>query len=309
MRTPTKSASPSTKPSKVSSGYIHHALTLLGLATLCGCEFFITPPEPEPDPATDGILACGEQMSVDGLEAGTTIPVDVPQGTSVEVLMGFGDPGQIGRLRVDSDTSLSRALPVWDPVLERAVIPGYRGTGEDLTLELLGAGSDGFSGSVSLQCTSPGEICFNLSDDDGDTLVDCADIHCARDPRCADDQHDLDERVLSCDEQVQQLDPPELRSFDDQRTLYIRPETDFPEFWGGAELTLGATLGSGTVEVTFGEAGMVCVGEATEDTVVCDVALDVSSGETRSFPTEDLPLRIEPLGPGWIDLRARLVCD
>ncbi len=54
---------------------------------------------------------------------------------------------------------------------------------------------------------------------------------------------------------------------------------------------------------------MVCVGEATEDTVVCDVALDVSSGETRSFPTEDLPLRIEPLGPGWIDLRARLVCD
>jgi len=309
MSTPNKTEPHSAKQSQDVTRWMHCALALLGLSTLGACEFFMTLPEPEPDPATDGILACGEQMSVDGLEAGATIPVDVPQGTSVEVLMSFNEPTQLGRLRTDSDTSLSRALPVWDPALERAIIPGYRGTGEELTLELLGADSDGFSGTVSLQCTSPGEVCFNLSDDDGDALVDCADIHCARDPRCADDQHDLEELVLSCSEESQQLEPPELRSFDDQRTLYMQPENSFPEFWGGAELTLGAALGPGTVEVTFGEAGMACVGEAADDVVICDVALDVSSGETISFPTEDLPLRLEPLGPGWIDLRAQLVCD
>ncbi len=279
------------------------------LGALSGCDFFLAPPEPEPDPATDGILSCGEQMSVDGLEAGSMIPVDAPQGASVEVFVELTDPIQLGRLRFESETSLYRSLPVWDPVLEHSVIPGFRGTGEELTLELIGADSEGFRGSVSLQCTSPGEVCFNLSDDDEDGLMDCSDIHCARDPGCSDDQDDLDERVLSCSDQPQQLEPPELRSFDDQRTLYLRPEASAPEFWGGAELMLAATLESGTVELTFGEAGMVCVGGVPDQSVACDLAIDVTSGETRAFPTEDLPLRIEPLGPNWIDLRAQLVCD
>ena len=285
------------------------ALIAMGLTMLCGCEFFITPPEQAPDPATDGILSCGELMSVDGLEPSTSIPVDVPEGSGVEVLVELVAPGQLARLRTESPTRLTRALPVWDPVLERMVITGFAGTDETLWLELIGADLNGFSGSISLECTHPGEVCFNLSDDDGDGLTDCADIHCAREPRCADDQDDLDERVLSCNDQAQQLEPPILRNFDDQRTLYMRPDDDLPQFWGGAELMLAATLDTGTIELTFGEAGMVCVGGSPEQTVPCDAVFDVSSGETRSFLTAELPLRIEPLGPTWIDLRARLACD
>jgi hypothetical protein len=279
------------------------------ISFICGCDFFLTPPEPEPDPLTDGILSCGELMDIEGLEAGSTIPIDVPQGTSVIVQVDLTDPVHIGRLRTESDTRLFRALPVWDPLLEQAILPGFRGTGEQLTLELLGADSNGFSGSVSLQCTSPGEICFNLTDDDSDSLVDCADIHCARDTSCSDDQHDLEERVLTCSDEFQQLDPPELRTFDDQRTLYTRPDSEWPEFWGGAELLLGATLAAGTIELTFGEEGMVCVGGLVNQVTACETIIEVSSGETRAFPTEDLPLRLEPLGPTWIDLQARLVCD
>lgn len=284
-------------------------LLTISMCLLCGCDFFLTPPEPEPDPATDGILSCGELMSVDGLEAGSTIPIDVPQGTSVTVQVDLTDPVQIGRLRTESDSRLFRALPVWDPLLEQAIIPGFRGTGEQLTLELLGADSNGFSGSVSLQCTSPGEICFNLSDDDADSLVDCADIHCARDTNCSDDQHDLDERVLSCSDQLEQLDPPELRTFDDQRTLYTGPDSEWPEFWGGAELMLGASLTAGTIEISFAEEGMVCVGGTVDQITTCETMIEVGSGETHSFASEDLPLRLEPLGPAWIDLQARLVCD
>ena len=67
---------------------------------------------------------------------------------------------------------------------------------------------------------------------------------------------------------------------------------------------------SGTVEVTFGEAGMVCVGGVDETTVIaCGAALDVAAGETRTFPTSDLPLRLEPLAAAWSSLEARLVCD
>jgi len=279
-------------------------------ALLAGCEFFITPPEEPPDPATDGILSCGELMSVDGLPAGSGIPLDVPLYNSVQVLMDFTDSDQIGRLRTESETTLQRALAVWDPVLQRTVIPGYRGSGEELRLELLGADpEEGFSGSVSLECSSPGEVCFNLTDDDDNGAVDCADLHCARDVRCVEDQHDLDERVLSCGTDFEDLEPPELRNFDDQRTLYTTPGGERQEFWGGAELLLAAATGSGTVEVTFGEAGMACIGSAQDEVVPCSAALAVAPGETRSFPTVDLPIRLEPLAGTWLSLAARLVCD
>ena len=194
----------------VSAGHLLPALCC-GLL-LSGCEFFITPPEPPPDPATDGVLACGEVMNVDGLPPGAQIPLEVATYDSVQVLIDLDDPQQIGRLRNESETSLQRALPVWDPVLGRTSIPGYRGSGEDLLLELIGATEEvPFSGFVSLECSSPGEVCFNLSDDDGDGAVDCADIHCARDPRCVEDQHDLDERVLACGTDFETLTPADAR--------------------------------------------------------------------------------------------------
>jgi len=280
------------------------------MALLGGCEFFIPPPEEPPDPATDGLLSCGETMSVDGLPAGSEIPLDLPLYSSVLVLMDFTDSQQIGRLRIESETTLQRALAVWDPVQQRTVIPGYRGSDEELRLELLGADPEtGFSGSVSAECSDPGEVCFNLTDDDGDGAIDCADLHCARDVRCVEDQHDLDELVLSCGTDFEDLEPPELRSFDDPRTLYTTPGGERQEFWGGAELLLGAATGSGTVEVLFGEAGMACIGSAQDELVPCSAALDVTAGETRSFPTVDLPVRLEPLASAWLSLEARLVCD
>jgi len=270
----------------------------------------MTQPEPPPDPATDGILACGEVMNIDDLPPGSEIPLEVDTYDSVLVLIDFDDPRHTARLRNESETSLQRALAVWDPVLGRATIPGYRGSGEELRLELIGATADRpFSGSVSLECSSPGEVCFNLSDDDGDGAVDCADIHCARDPRCVEDQHDLDERVLSCGTDFALLNPPELRTFDDQRTLYTQPGGAFTEFWGGAELLLGATTGAGTIEVIFAEPGMLCFGSAEDQVVPCDTLLEVFAGETHSFPSGDLPVRLEPLAQSWLSLQARLVCE
>jgi hypothetical protein len=284
--------------------------SLAATLVLCGCEFFIVSPEPPPDPATDGILACGEVMSVDGLPPGATIPLDVPIRTSVQVFLELQGAGSGGRLLIESDTSLERVLPVWDPVLGQAVLPAYRDTDEDLQLELIGATDGAFAGDVVLQCSSPGEVCFNLSDDDGDGAVDCADLHCARDPRCVEDQFDLDVRTLGCSADSETLEPPELGPIDDQRTLYRRPGSSVEEFWGGAELMLGPVTTSGTVEITFGEAGMVCVGGIDEVTVIsCAAVLAIAAGETRTFPTSDLPLRLEPLAATWSSLQARLVCD
>jgi len=300
------------QPLRAPAAYAVSSISALAAAlALCGCEFFSTPPESPPDPATDGILACGEDMSVDDLPPGSNIPLDVPIRTSVQVFVELDGPNTLGRLVTENDTSLGRVLPVWAPLLEQEILPGYRDTDNELRLELVGAGADElFFGNVFLECSSPGEVCFNLGDDDGDGAVDCADLHCARDPRCVGDQFDLDVRTLSCSADFQTLEPPELGPIDDQRTLYRRPGGQFEEFWGGAELMLGPVTTSGTVEVTFGEAGMVCVGGVDETTVIaCGAALDVAAGETRTFPTSDLPLRLEPLAAAWSSLEARLVCD
>ncbi len=288
-----------------------HSYKLILLSTLClsGCQFFITPPQPEPDPATDGVLSCGEMMSVDGVEPGSSVPLDLPVGSSLEVLLEFDEPNQLARLRTESESTLERALPVFDPVQGIEIIPGFRAQGESLDLELLGAGEAGFLGSISMRCFNPGEICFNLSDDDNDGLIDCADIHCAREPRCADDQNNLEEIQLDCSETPQQLEPATLRSFDDQRTLYLQEGRTSHEFWGGAELVLEQPLQPGTIELSFGEAGMACSGSPEGQSISCSLYTEIEAGEVYSFTSDQLPLYLEPLAPSWIDIRAQLVCD
>ena len=289
------------------------AAALLPLLLLvAGCEFWF-PPEPEPpDPNADGVLRCGDVEVLDGYAGGQALIVDVARDQGVELFPDYDDPSHGSRLAISSDTDLRRILEIWDPVSGRRVLAGRRGIGETLQFEMVTPGGEATSGTLEVACVTPGEVCSNLYDDDGDGWLDCADLGCARNPGCMTDQQNLEEITLSCSSGFVPLTPPELASLDDQRTIYAtRPGQDgepLHEFWGGAELVITGAEGSGEITLRFEGEGLVCHGTDLIEVVDCDAPVYVEPGQDYTWSTADLPLFLEPLDVAWPGLSADLDC-
>ncbi|MEE2830703.1 MAG: hypothetical protein VX498_16065 [Myxococcota bacterium] len=295
----------------------HTQLALcLGLSLLySGCGFFFPGPIPEPPPEPGTTMTCGETRDVTGLSGADALPLSIDLQTNFELLPDFDDP-QLGmRLTVETDSSLDRSLELWDPSRDLRLIPGNQTTQADLRVELLGTSSL-FSGSISLDCSQPAENCFNLTDDDGDGEVDCADIHCAWAPSCVEDQEDLEVLDLTCTEEAVEV-VPTLTATDSQRTLYRTHPAGFDqpglEFWGGAELVIRSVAAEMTnIEITMGSPGLLCVGEADApldaEVIECEDWNWFEAGVVSADPTER-PIFLEPLGNQWESLSISVDCE
>jgi len=280
---------------------------------MAGCAFFLPEPEPPPDLSLDGILSCGEQMPLVNWSPGTELDLDVGTFTSVEVLADFDEGGPALRLVATSDTALRRAVELWDPLLDRRTLPGFRGSSEDLSLERIG-GEEDSEGNLSLECSSPGEMCFNVQDDDGDGAIDCADLHCARDSNCIEDQEDLTERLVTCSDDYVAMDIPGIDRLDSQRTLYRTtegtPEHPADEFRGGAEIVILEAPGATAVSFRFGSSGLLCAEATLGDTFVdCPSPVRVQAEDVYEVPVDALPVYLEPDGDRWVSVEARGDCD
>ena len=287
-------------------------IPILFVLPLLGCEFWITP-DPEPlDPNQDALVECGDDEIVDGYPAGSGLRVEAARGVGVELLTDFDNEFDGARLAIQSGSQLRRVLEIWDPARDRRVIPATIASGDDLVLELIQPEGGPAAGVVSMRCADPGEVCFNLADDDGDGLVDCADVACARDPGCLDDQEDLEQVPLSCSDGVAPLDLPVLAAIDDQRTVYATSPGggDQPpqEFWGGAEIVLQADGQEGTLTLQFDSAGLVCEGQPSPEVVLCVDPVRVEAGDELTIEFGARDVWLEPLGASWTGVRAGLDC-
>jgi hypothetical protein len=290
---------------------------------LSGCPFFF-PPEPEPpDPSTDGILACGESMDLGDSFGGDAVPLDVggSGARSLLLVLDWDEPERMGaRLRIEDGSGVERFLELWDGPTHRRVIPAFFPSGAEADLELIVDGGGATAGTATLSCSEgPAEQCGNLADDDGDGALDCADLHCARDAGCAEEQEDLETIELSCaadGSDWTEIEPPVLGTLDDQRTLY----SSYPggegepaqEFRGGAEIVLAEWEASGTVHVEADEAGMLCAGLDAELTVFCEETATLGPDSAASVAVSEGDGRrvwLEPDAMAWVGIRARLDCE
>ncbi len=281
-------------------------LLLAPLALLAGCDFF-TPPEPD-----DGVLTCGETLVVEEFEFLERYPIEVAAGTSIEVGWDLADPADTLRLEMQDAAGITRSTPVTDPISGRVVLSGFVSAGRQASIDFLFSSSSP-SGTVTLTCLSPGEDCGNLADDDGDGLIDCADIHCARDAGCVDGQRDFDIETVNCTDGWEPLEVPELRNFSSQRTIYRLLDADGDareEFWGGGETTVISSVRDRFLQIRSASGGLVCLAQDQITHLVCfdgDWAR-LDDGEPFVVADADLPVHIEPLGAAWTDLEVRVDC-
>lgn len=279
-----------------------------------GCAFFVPPDEPPPPDDPTDPLSCGETRDVTGLSGADSIPLVVGLQTNYELIPNFEDPSLGMRLTIETDTAIERSLELWDSERDLRLIPGSHSSEAELTLELLGTSSL-FEGTIALECSQPDENCFNLTDDDGDGRVDCADLSCAWHPGCVEDQQDLEAIDLVCGDNPIEVTPT-VGSTDKQRTLYrIHPGgLDQPGlgFWGGAELVIRSVDPAAVnIEMTLGSAGLVCIGPDNEDpdaeSVECEDWATFEAGVVGADPTE-MPIFLEPLGERWESLSISVDC-
>ncbi len=286
--------------------------SILFVLPLLGCEFWRTPEPEPPDPNRDALLECGDDEIVDGYPAGSGLAVEAARGVGVELLTDFDNEFDGARLAIQSGSQLRRVLEVWDPARDRRVMPATVNEGDELVLELIQPEGGNAAGTVSMRCADPGELCFNLADDDGDGRTDCADLACARDPGCVDDQEDLEEVVATCTDGLESLTPPTLSTIDDQRTLYATSpgggEQPPQEFWGGAELVLRAEGDIGSMTLQFDSAGLVCAGQPSPDVVLCIDPIRVEAGDEVTLDFGERDVWLEPLDLAWAGVRVGLDC-
>jgi hypothetical protein len=281
------------------------SIVLLASLLLAGCPFFLPPDEP-PTPGTNpSELSCGDVWTVDGLTGADSVALDIPIQTNFELVANFGTQTLSMRLTRQSDSAIERSLLLWDPLNERGVIPGVQTSEDDLRIELLGTSSL-FSGQVIVDCSQPAENCFNLSDDDGDGLVDCADLNCAWDAGCLAEQSPFAQHAVGCEEGSVSLSTG-LGPTDAQHGIYRTLPTSESaiglEFWGGAELVLSAdSAGGANLEITASGPGLLCFPEPDQnlggDTILCE-ATEQIDGTAFLLNAEQLPVILEPLAPGW----------
>lgn len=285
------------------------ALLFAVAAPLAGCDFFATPP---PDPAEDGLLSCDEDQPLGALSSSDSLRVDVDGSVGVRITTAFGDPDLAAVLRIDGSDVGEHLGEFWDPVAGETVLTGSFEPGLSGQIELYAPSGGAMSGSLRMECGDP-EVCWNLADDDGDGLVDCADPLCARVSDCEGAQEPLETETLSCNAGFQEIDVPVLRAIDDQRTLYetsplgegVQPVLSF---WGGAEVmipSLPAQAAQATVRV--GGAGMLCVGTPVGIAVSCERVELLADGDEASFGPGEV-VWLEPEGPAWESLTVQVDC-
>lgn len=286
-------------------------LCLFALPAVVGCPSEEEPPLP---PEEDGVLACGGTESLDGLTTGDSIRVSAEVGTALlfEVDVGASD-GHGLRLRAESSNEWRRVTEIWDGQGDRRLIPATAEPGEDLFLEVLVPAGATLSGSVVLTCADVPEVCFDLNDNDGNGATDCADLACARDADCAEDQEAFQEVEPECSDDYDDVDLDTLDRLSDQRTLYTtRPAGDgapWQSFWGGGEVVVLPPTDPGSVAVRVGGAGMLCLGPIDGEAVDCSELQTVSDGDEFTFQPGELPAYFEPDGPGWDSFEIRLDCE
>lgn len=271
---------------------------LIALVALPGCEFWQTPP---PDPALDGLLSCGEDQPLTDFASGDLLEIDAEGPIGLRIFTRFSDQDAAGILKTDGDTADNLA-EWWDPITESTMLTGGLTDGQGATVDLFAADGVTIGGSLVMECPTE-ELCWNLGDDNGDGLIDCADPLCARVESCVTDQQDLETITLTCGDDFVSIDPPTIGQLDDQRTLYTtQPLGDsqpIESFWGGAELALRMPpSNANSVQVRLGSPGLVCSGTTGGATVFCDTVTEVSAGDVVDLPLTSLTW-LEPLGPSW----------
>ena len=284
-------------------------LAALAVVLVGGCEFFSPP---EPTPADDTVLTCGETLVVDDVvRLSTGWEIDAATGTGLEVSTAFDDPSDSIRLVYEDDSGIERATGFTDPTTGERLFTGFMLSGRRAFVEFLW-GSSAPSGSLTLTCTTPGENCGNLADDDGDGAIDCADSHCARDADCLEGQRDFDLSALGCTDGWEPLEVPELRSFSSQRTIYRLEddEGDFrEEFWGGAETSIVSAVLDRFVQVRSQSGGLACLGTDVTTHIACIGDWARLGGDAVFVVADaDLPVHLEPAGAAWTDLEVRVDC-
>ncbi len=286
-----------------------YPLCVLLLALLGACD----PEEPPVDPEADGLLTCGTLENLDGLTTGDEIEVRADAALLISVDVTSGD-GHGVRLRAQSAGTWFRSTEIWDPTTEQRVIPAVARPNVDLFLEVVVPAEGMMSGSVSMSCAEVPEVCFDLSDNDGDGATDCADLDCARDDDCLEDQEDFQPLELECGDALEPVDLDELDRLSEQRTVYAtRPGGDgapWQEFWGGGELALLAPVeDTGTVTVQVAGDGMLCIGTVEDEHVDCAEWQALADGDEVTLSTDQLPAWFEPIGTGWGGISTQLLCD
>ena len=281
---------------------------LIVLLALPGCEFWLTPP---PDPALDGLLSCSEDQPLDGTVSGDAFAIDAEGPIGLRISTRFSDPNSAGILRTDG-AAADNLAEWWDPVSESTVLTGSLEAGQGAVVDLFAAGGVTLGGSLVMECPVA-ELCWNLGDDNGDGLIDCADPLCARAASCVADQEDLETVSLTCSDDFVSIEPPTLGQLDDQRTLYTtRPLGDvqpIESFWGGAEVALRLPPPTASsVSVRVGSAGLVCSGTEGGATVFCDAATRVSAGDVVEIPL-GTSTWLEPLGAAWESIEIHTDCS
>jgi hypothetical protein len=281
---------------------------------LTSCAFFMPPTVPAPPGTLPDELSCGEGWTVDGLTGADAVALNIEPQTNFELVADFGSPLLSMRLSRDTGSAIERSLLLRDPVGDRALIPGTQPGTDALQIELLGTSSV-FEGTVTVNCAQPSELCFGLTDDDGDGSIDCADLNCAWDPVCNQSQEIFSEIELSCSDGVQVLDTA-LGATDEQHSLYRTiPASESAvglEFWGGAEVAVvGVGEGVESIEVTTGSPGLVCFTgsqQALSDEIVVCGSSEETDGTAFTVSPDQLPIILEPLALGWTGLEIVPVC-
>ncbi len=281
--------------------------SLLALLLLPGCEFWQTPP---PDPSLDGLLSCDEDQPLDGMVSGDALQVDAQGPIGLRIWTRFTDPDAAGILRTDGE-SADNIAEWWDPRAEAAVLTTSLERGQGALVDLFAVSGVTVGGSLVMECPAA-EVCWNLSDDNGDGLIDCADPLCARNEDCVLQQENLETVTLSCSADFVQIEPPVLGAIDDQRTLYTtRPMGEsqpVESFWGGAEIALRLPPATATsVRVRLGGAGLVCSGSEGIAAVLCDSVTEVGDGDVVELPLTSLTW-LEPLGASWESIEIHTDC-
>ena len=289
--------------------HVSLALLISAATPLMGCDFFAAPP---PDPAEDGLLSCGEDQPLDALSSADSLRVDIEGATGVRIATSFGDPELAAVLRIDGADVGEHLGEFWDPLAQESVLTGSFEPGLRGQVELYAPDGGAMSGSLRMEC-SGAETCWNLTDDNGDGLVDCADPLCARAADCEESQEPLETETLNCTADFEEVDVPVLRPIDDQRTLYqtsplgegVQPVVSF---WGGAEVLFAALPAQATqATVRVGGAGMLCVGTPAGVAVSCERSQLLSDGDEATFGPGEM-VWMEPRGPTWESLTVQVDC-
>ena len=285
----------------------HPCTALLALGALLGCEFFVTSP---PDPALDGVLACGESEPLAGLTDTDSMPVDAEGQVGLHITTDFDDADVAGVLEVRGDDGPRNIAELWDPESGGTMLATTLEPGEEARVVLSVAAGGVIAGTLRMSCPAA-EVCYNLDDDNGDGRLDCGDPLCARTPDCVTEQATLATAAVSCGTTYVPVEAPVLRAFDDQRTLYtnfpLGESLPFESFWRGAELALTSPEGS-MVTVRSSSGGLVCPGTVSGDTVFCDGGAVLASGDEVTVPG-GTDLFLEPLGPVWEALEVLVLCS